>query len=242
MEAQTVMIERTAEDSQRAYARFAGLMFLVVLGFDIAGLIITSTVSGGGNFVETSQRIMASELLYRIGLCFALIGSLSTILLAVGLYVAVKPVDGNLAMTAMLFRIVEAAVGAVGVSVGFAVLQIRLAANHAGAFDAKQLGALVHLNSGAATEVSAISFCLGSSIFFYLFMKSRYIPRIVSAWGIFASLLYLAYWSMSLILPQYATATVVYASLPILIAELSTAFWLLIVGIRIQPGNATDSL
>jgi hypothetical protein len=230
MEAQTVMIERTAEDSQRAYARFAGLMFLVVLGFDIAGLIITSTVSGGGSFVETSHRIMASELLYRIGLCFALIGSLSTILLAVGLYVAVKPVDGNLAMTAMLFRIVEAAVGAVGVSVGFTVLQIRLAANHAGAF------------YGAATEVSAISFCLGSSIFFYLFLKSRYITRILSAWGIFASLLYLAYWFMSLILPQYATATVVYASLPILIAELSTAFWLLIVGIRIQPGSSTDSL
>jgi hypothetical protein len=41
---------------------------------------------------------MASETLYRLGLCCSLVGRLSTILLAIGLYVAVKPVDGNLAL------------------------------------------------------------------------------------------------------------------------------------------------
>jgi hypothetical protein len=43
---------------------------------------------------------MASEQLYRIGLCCSLVGNLSTILLAIGLYVTVKPVEGNLAMMA----------------------------------------------------------------------------------------------------------------------------------------------
>jgi hypothetical protein len=228
-----VMTERIAENSQRAYARLAGFMYLVVLGFDIAGALIVSSIAGGGNFVETSHRIMASETLYRIGLCCSLAGSLSTILLAIGLYVAVKPADGNLAMTALLFRAAEAATGGMAIIIAFTVLQIHLAANHANAFDANQLGALADLSTGVATQVSAIFFCVGSTIFFYLFLKSKYIPRVLSAWGIFASLVYAVVWFVSLILPQYSATAVAYGSLPILIAELSTGLWLLIRGIKI---------
>jgi hypothetical protein len=53
---------------------------------------------------------MGSELLYRIGLSSLLIGSLSTVFLAMGLYVAVKPIDKNLALLALLFRLVEATI------------------------------------------------------------------------------------------------------------------------------------
>ncbi len=230
-----VMTERVVENSQRAYARFAGLMYFVVLGFDVAGALIVSSIGGAGNFVETSQRIMASETLYRIGLCCSLVGSLSTILLAIGLYVAVKPVDGNLAMMALLFRVAEAAIGGMGIIIGFTVLQIHLAANHANAFDANQVGALADLSSGVGTEISAIFFSLGSTVFFYVFLKSRYIPRVLSAWGIFASLVYTAVWFVSLILPQYSATAAAFGSLPILVAELSTGLWLLIVGIKVQP-------
>ena len=230
------MTDRTVDDSQRAYARFAGFMYLVVLVFDVVGVFIVSGIAGHGSFVDASHRIMASEELYRIGLACSLVGSLSTILLAVGLYIAVKPVDSNLALTALLFRVTEAATGAVGIIIGFAVLHIYLAANHANAFDAKQLGALADLFPGGP-EVSAIFFSLGSTIFFYLFLKSNYIPKIVSVWGIFASLVYATYWLVSLILPQYASGTVtVLSSLPILVAELSTGFWLLILGIK-APKN-----
>jgi Domain of unknown function (DUF4386) len=231
------MTNDNAANSQRAYARFAGFMFLVVLGFDVAGVLISSTVSGSGDFVQTSHRILASEELYRIGLCCALVGSLTTILLATGLYVVVKPVDRNLALIALLFRVVEAAIGAVGITAGFAVLQMHLAANHANAFDVLELGSLADLSSWPTAEVSAISFCFGSAIFFYLLLKSRYIPWILSAWGVFASLLYLTFWFGSLIVPKYSATTAVYGSLPILIAELSTAFWLLIAGIRMPPSD-----
>lgn len=227
------MTERHAENSQRAYARFAGFMYLFVLGVDIAGVVITSTIGGNAGFVETSHRIMASETLYRIGLSCALVGSLSTILLAIGLYVAVKPVDANLALTALLFRVVEAATGAMGIVSAFAVLQTYLVANHANAFDANQLGALVDLGSrGVGTDVAAIFFSVGSTLFFYAFLKSRYIPRVMAAWGIIASLVYATVWFVSLILPQYS-AVVIYGSLPILIAELSSGLWLLIRGIHL---------
>jgi hypothetical protein len=137
----------TAERTQRAYARLAGLMYLVVLAFDIVGVVIVSSAAGSGAFVEVSRRIVASETLYRFGLCCGLVGSLSTILLAIGLYVAVKPAGENLALLALLFRVAEAAIGGTAAMLAFTALQINLAANHAGAFTVNQLGALADVYS-----------------------------------------------------------------------------------------------
>lgn len=47
--------------AQRAYARLAGLMYLVVLGFDITDLWIESAIKGGGSFVDAAHHIQASE-------------------------------------------------------------------------------------------------------------------------------------------------------------------------------------
>src|SRR6266581_4237702 len=109
------VVARGAPDSQRAYARAAGLFYLLVLAFDIAGLVITSSIEGGGGFAASAGRVGASEVVYRLGLCLSLLGSMSTIPLAIGLYVTLKSVDGNLALTALLFRSAEAVIGAVGI-------------------------------------------------------------------------------------------------------------------------------
>ena len=137
-------------------------------------------------------------------------------------------------MTALLFRTSEAAIGAVGIVGAFAVLQIYLQASHAAAFDADQLRALIAMHPlGAATNVAAIFFSTGSTIFFYVFLKTQYIPRILSGWGVFASVLYLAIWFVGLVAPGAPGLVQVLGSVPILIAEVSTGLWLLIAGIRV---------
>jgi len=212
-------------------------MYLVVLAASVAGLVLTSVVAGSGTFDEKAQRIIAYEGLYRVALVCSLGGSLSTILLATGLYVAVRPLDRNLAMIALLFRTGESVIGAVGIATSFAVLQMSLAVRDATAFDANQLGALASLfSAGASTEIAAIFFSLGSTIFFYVLLRSTYIPRALAAWGVFASVSYAALWLTRLIVPD-ASGLVVYGSLPILIAELSTGLWLLIKGIKTQPAG-----
>jgi hypothetical protein len=224
-----------ADGSQLRYARLAGLMYLVVLVLDIAGALITSGIVGQGSFVETSHRIAASELLYRIGLTLALLGSLSTVLLAIGLYATLKPVDPNLALTGLVFRAAEAAIGGMGIALAFVVLHTHLAVDHGSAFSAGQLGALADLSSSAAsTQVSAIFFSLGSTVFFYVFLRSSYIPRLLAGWGVFASAVYAAVWLFSLVLPQDSSVVVGVGSVPILIAEVATGLWLLIAGIRLR--------
>jgi hypothetical protein len=208
-------------------------MYLVVLAAHLAGLVLVTIITGDGEFNDRAQRIIASEELYRVALVCSLAGSLLTVLLATGLYVALRPVDRNLAMMALLFRAGEAVVGAVGIATSFAVLHVALAARAATAFDPDQLGALARiLSSGASTEIAAIFFSLGSTIFFYVFLRSTYIPKVMSAWGVFASLSYTALWFARLIVPDSPALVVYLGSLPILIAEVSTGLWLLIKGIK----------
>src|SRR5207237_7375670 len=93
--ASDAVVVRGAQGSQRAYARAAGLFYLLVLAFDIAGLVITSSIEGGGDFGRTARNIVASQGLYRLGLCLGLVGSMATVGLAVGLDVTLEPVDRN---------------------------------------------------------------------------------------------------------------------------------------------------
>src|SRR5438552_10938614 len=230
------MTPRTREGSQNAYARFAGVMYFFTV-FDVTGVVIAARVSGTGNFLDTAHNVAASDALYRIGLVSGLVGNMSTILLAVALYVTLRPVDQNLAMTALLFRLAESTIGGMVVVFGFATLQIYLDANHTTAFDANQLGALADLVSrlsGAGTNVSVVFFSLGSALFFYLFLRSAYIPRILAMWGLLGSVFCLAAFAANLLLPQPSELLLGVGALPIGIAEPVVGLWLLIRGIDLH--------
>lgn len=227
------MTDRTDLDIQRAYARLAGLMYLVVLTSSIAGLIVTSSVGAGPGFAERSTQIMASESLFRIGLVLALVGSLGTVLLAVALYVTVRPVDKNLALVGLLFRICESAIGETGLALSFGILQLRSATAAGAGFAAGEWQALFDvLNGAATTEVAAIFFSLGSTVFFYLLLRSRYIPRVLAGVGLVGSACYAAMWIARLIWPELSWIAPI-ASVPILIAEVLGGLWLLFRAIHV---------
>jgi len=220
-----------------AYARFAGVMYFFT-AFDLTGAVIISRITGTGTFIASAHSIAASETLYRIGILFGLIGDLSTILLAIALYAILKPVDRILALMALLFRLAESAIGGVVVVLGFADLQVYLDANRASALSANQLGVLADLmsrTSAAGTDVSVVCFSIGSAIFFYLFLRSGYIPRALAFWGLLGSLLCTIAFSGSLLAPQSSDLLRGIGALPIGIAEPVVGLWLLIRGIRIAP-------
>ena len=117
----------------------------------------------------------------------------------------------------------------------FGLLNVYVAANHPGAFGADQLSALTALRPlGASTTVAAIFFSTGSTIFFYVFLRSHYIPRALAGLGVFASALYLAAWLAELVAPATPGLVNLVASVPILIAEVGTGLWLLITGIKVE--------
>jgi hypothetical protein len=74
---------------------------------------------------------------------------------------------------------------------------------------------------------------IGSAIFFYLFYKSRYIPRLLAGWGVFASVV-MVFVSAAMILFPENSRMLQLGWGPLGIAEIGAALWLTIVGIR-QP-------
>jgi Domain of unknown function (DUF4386) len=87
-----------SEKSQIRCARLAGFLYLFTYPSFMLGISITGRLEVPGNFAETAHKIMGSQLLYRFGLLCYPITYLCCIALAMGLYVAVKPIDNNLAL------------------------------------------------------------------------------------------------------------------------------------------------
>lgn len=193
---------------QRAWARIAGLMYLLVLVLDLSGMQLRSA--------SASRPLL-------------LAGSVLTIPLALGLYYALRPVQHALALSALGFRLVEAALGIVSTLIGFAGVQPELARVSLG-------GALLDLARwDDRTAFAAFVFTIGSITFFYLFVRSVYIPRILSWLGLFASILAFSACLAHLLRPAFP-ATIVYAWLPMLLAETSTGLWLSIRSLRVADG------
>lgn len=104
---------------QRIYARVAGFLYLWLIITGLAGTLAISHIVGSGTFAETAERVVASEHVYRLALSSELIETLSAVLLAFALYVALKPVDKLLAQIAMYWRLGESFIGSVGMIFGY---------------------------------------------------------------------------------------------------------------------------
>ena len=64
------------------------------------------------------------------------------------------------------------------------------------------LSGLIRTIAGSTENIGGISFGIGSCLFFYLFFTSRYIPRVISALGFVASVIWTGLYFASLIFPE----------------------------------------
>lgn len=228
----------STERTQRIYARVAGFLFLWLIITGLTGALTISHIVGSGPFAERATRVVASERLYRLALSSELIETMSALLLAFALYVSLKPVDERLAQLALYWRLGESFIGGAGMIFSFARLRLYMSPSLK-EMEIGQAQALVDLtrHAGVATyNISAIFFGIGSFLFFYLFWKSAYIPRALSAFGLFASVIVTIICLGSLIFPEHA-AILQYGWTPMAIAEVTTGFWLMLFAVKLPGPN-----
>ena len=232
------------ERTQRFYARVTGFLFLWLIITGLAGALTISHIVGSGTFAESAKRVVASERLYRVALSSELIETLSALLLAFALYATLKPVDKLLAQMAMYWRLGESLIGGVGMISGFVRLGLYTSPQPIGGVETGQSQALLGLTRTAGFaeyNISAIFFSIGSILFYYLFFKSRYIPRILSAFGVFASVIVTIICFGSLIFPEHA-AKLQYGWAPMAIAEVATGIWLMLFAVKTQARGDQQSV
>ena len=217
-----------------SYARVAGFMYLFIIIIYMAGLMMNAGFHSG-DFVETSQNISTAEGLYRTSLLLMLMGSVLTIPLAGALYIFLKVVDPNLALLALLWRICETVLGAVTKVLLFMRLGIFTGTFVSiGIVEQDSVSGLLRVGANASFNLSVLFFSFGSILFYYLLLKSRFIPRSLSILGIFAS-----GWVTLLACASLVSTGIVGNAwwLPMFVAEIVTGLWLLFKGIDLEYWN-----
>jgi hypothetical protein len=234
---------RIAEASQHKAARVAGFMFLFSLIVPFLNwTFVLSKLVVAENVMATANNIMANELLFRIGITIELIMSVGLIVLALALYIILKPVNKNLALLALLWKLVEATIAAVIVLVSFIALQVLNGDAYLTVFTPEQLQVPVGLILNAHFAVYSIPMVflgLDMVVFSYLFFKSKYIPRILAGFGILSFALVLIHALMYILAPKYATMPInqIVFWVPSGLFEIMIGIWLLSKGLKVQQGD-----
>jgi hypothetical protein len=185
---------------------------------------------------ETARNLIAHAHTYRIFIGASCLNGLAGVVLLTALYLVFRPVNRGLALFAAFSRLVYVAMWFVQVLGSFSALRIVTAAGPLQAFESKQLQALAgwQLASGWDAYYIGLSFyALSTLLFSWLFFQSRYIPRILAAYGLLASLFEgvcaFAY------LNDHAFGAVVSVNvyeMPVMFFELALSIWILGTALR----------
>ena len=231
------MTDTTSGITPARIARFAGAMYLIQMATGVfAQLYVRGSLVVRGNPTQTAQNIVDSEQLFRIGIASDITTYIVVLLATWALYVMLRPIDRNLALLAVLLRLMELAIHFNVTVNSLAALRLVSGDGILGTFEPGQLHSLAQLAigiQGAGANMGFIPLGLGSAVFAYLFFKSRYIPRLLAGWGVFASLL-LAAFALSIVVYPKSGALQLISMLPMGIYEVSLGLWLLVKGAKLQ--------
>lgn len=236
------MSARTEDEARMRYARIAGFVYLLLIVLFMGGQFLIGHLTGSGTFAERSAHISMALPLYRAALVLQFLASVFTVVLAYSLYMVLKSVDESTARLALYFRLGEA-FGGLTAFVTFAALALRTDPKFAQTLGSGQAQALVEL-AGAADfasfNIGIVFFSFGSTLFYRVFLRTPYLPRALSAFGMFASALTFVIAIASLVMPPWGNALQI-GWVPIFIAEIATGFLLLVRGARPVPTTAAAS-
>ncbi|KAA0068612.1 DUF4386 domain-containing protein [Rhodanobacter sp. T12-5] len=233
------MPEALAANARIRYARIAGFIYLLLIVLFMSGQFAISHVVGEENFADDVQHIVAGERLYRVALSLQMLASVLTVLLAYALYATLRSVNEDLARMAMYWRLGEAFIGGAAAMIDFATLNLYADPKYLELLGADKLQAVIGLARSvgfASFNITTTFFSVGSTLFFYLFLASRCIPRVLSALGVFASIVVLFTSLGNLVLPAHADV-IQFGWAPIFVAEIGTGLWLWVRGVKTSPDS-----
>jgi hypothetical protein len=240
------LIIGTINESQRKAAKVVGFTYLFALVPAIfAEFYVRSQLVVFDNAAQTALNIVAHERLFRLGIASNLTVFALDIVLITALYVVLKPINRSFALLALGWGLIETAILVVVTLSDFDVLRILSGAPYLQAFEAGRLQALARLSIGAHHDVYNVGLVLAglrSTAFCYLWYKSRFIPRALAGWGMFASFLMGAFAFSFIIFPELAKVVPVgiYGG-PIFLFELTMGFWLLLRGLRPSAADSHEN-
>ena len=231
--------------AQQTAAKVVGFLYLIQMALAIfAEIFVRGRLIVPRDAVQTAANIGAHERLFRISLAGDLMIYASVVVLFWGLYAILKPINKDVALLAVFFRVIEQAILAVTTLFGFIALRLLSNAEYLRVVDTAQLQALARAFLGMYGTGLSIGFLflgLGSAVFSYVWLKSGYIPRAIALLGIYASLLLTLMTLVTMVFPRvYAVLGMSYM-VPMFLYEVGLGLWLLSKGLKAPPAAETPS-
>lgn len=211
----------------------------IVLGIAFLLQFITSIVNGmvlrpalitTGNIIETMTNIANNVWLMKAYILVDMITALGIVFLGAVLFIVLKKKNEIIALIALGFYVIEAALLAVSRMQAFSLLRISQEYIVAGQSDYLQtLGNLsVESMDFAGSTLHMVVFCIGGILFYYLLYKSRAVPRILSLWGLI-TVPFMLIWTL---LAIFGYTVPFYLYFPYVPFEFVIGIWILVKGVN----------
>ncbi len=236
------MTVRNIDNSQRTAAKVAGISGLLTVAIVVfANYVLLNPLIVPGNAVETARNIVAHETQFRItAVCF-LIYSAGVVVLLAALYLILRPVNQGLALVGALFRLVFALLWLLTTLNMLGALRHLGSASYLQVFEADRLQTLARLHLAANFDdyyVGLPFFGLAATVCSYLWLKSNYIPKSLSIFGLISSALCVVCALVFLIFPHFnKTVNDYWFDSPMALFELALSLWLLFKGLKLSESG-----
>lgn len=164
------------------YARAVGiLIFVSLVAGGIGEYVIPTRLIAFGDPTGTTQAIVASSGLFRLGFAAYLVEAVCDVSLTFVLYVLLRPVDPPIALLAVFFRLMGTMLFALTQLFYFVALIILSGGSYLAAFSSEQLQslAMLALRVYASSGIFSTFYGLGAIVVGWLIVRSGYLPRFV---------------------------------------------------------------
>lgn len=189
----------TVEESQQKAARAAGLAFLIsfaLLAYGEFGirrfLLSGDPILGLVNAAETSRNILAQPSLFRLNIVLILSWCVGMTVVLAAFYVILRPFGQTIALVAAVSHVLFAGAWAIGAARLLETLRLLNGIGELRTFTEDQLQALASLPLSIFWDhyyIGLLFWAVSTTLFSYLWLKSRHIPRVLAMFGIISGAL-----------------------------------------------------
>jgi len=216
-------------------ARIAGVLYLVCIATGaFAEMGVRARLVVFDDAVATAHNILASPMLYRLGLFCDLASFITGLAIGVLFYELFKPVSRSLALLALVFVIVSNTVSLAAIVELQAPLGLLEGHASPGGFDEAQRQAMALFSLRQyehAFDINLLLFTVDCFTTGVLIFRSTFLPRFLGVLLIVGGAGYLVNSVTNLMPPSFLRDLFPYDLLPSLVAELTLALWLVVFGV-----------
>jgi hypothetical protein len=229
--------------SQRLAARVFAVAYLISFGISIfafyrwyAPILVWDDPSA------TARNLIAHEDAFRNYLAFAFLHGVGCIVIAVALYIVLRPDRRGISLFAGLSMLMYVGMWFVSLLDQLHALRLMCGKGAWQGFDPQHLQALAGLQLASSEDAYYVGLTflgLGTALFSYLFFRARSIPRVLAGWGIASSLFEGFSGCAYLLFPSFgAIISVNWYEMPVLLFNVGFCAWIFVKGLG-QPDPAT---